>query len=273
MTKNKRAKRQARERSNRTGERYVVARRRTTHGERYFEADCCANCLERLSDEVEGLYCSEQCSQMAETVRYWRRVARDGRIERPDVRDAVTTRIAHLLAGGYRKAARRLSTDLRRQVWERDGGRCASCGKPGAEIDHIAGDSPDLDNLQLLCADCHHAKTAERMSPANPQQRVTVDTLYATRVLPEVPALLCDDEQRWPREWSALKKARRQQLVEDLIDYGFDAEDLRGMTRAEMITALQDNLADAYDTGGWTEDDDSGYGPYSYFAHAMAKDD
>ncbi len=25
--------------------------------------------------------------------------------------------------------------------------------------------------------------------------------------------------------------------------------------------------------GGWSEDDDSGYGPYSYFAHAMATGD
>jgi hypothetical protein len=34
-------------------------------------------------------------------VRYWRRVVRDGRDERPDVREAVCTRIAFLLAGGY----------------------------------------------------------------------------------------------------------------------------------------------------------------------------
>jgi hypothetical protein len=31
--------------------------------------------------------------------------------------------------------------------------------------------------------------------------------------------------------------------------------------------------ADALNDGGWTEDDDTGYGPDSYFAHAMAKDD
>jgi hypothetical protein len=43
-----------------------------------------------------------------------------------------------------------------------------------------------------------------------------------------------------------------------------------------MIAAIEDELdaiSEALDPGGWSEDDDSGYGPYSYFAHAMAKDD
>ena len=43
-----------------------------------------------------------------------------------------------------------------------------------------------------------------------------------------------------------------------------------------MVAAVEDerdSAADAYDDGGWTEDDDSGYGQYCYFAHAMAKGD
>src|SRR5690349_1042976 len=96
MTDNKRAKRDARERQQRTGERYVTARRRSAKREQFFEADCCANCLQRLPDEVEGLFCSEFCMQICDTVRYWRRVVRDGRIERPDVREAVQTRVAFL---------------------------------------------------------------------------------------------------------------------------------------------------------------------------------
>jgi 5-methylcytosine-specific restriction endonuclease McrA len=276
MTSNKRAKKDARDRQRRTGERYVAARRRTARRERYFEADCCANCLERLPDEAEALFCSELCSQMAETVRYWRRVVRDGRLEQPDVREAVFTRVAHLLAGGYRKAARRLAAEVRQQAWQRDGGRCVQCGRLGDEIDHIRDDSPDLDNLQLLCRDCHHAKTAERMVPANDDQRAAIDALYATRVQPDAPALLCDDEQRWRKEWSALKKARRQRLLDQMVELGLDVEDFRGASRAEMIAAVDDEMdamSEPFDPGGWTEDDDSGYGPYSYFAHAMAKDD
>jgi hypothetical protein len=99
MTSNKRAKRDAQERAAKTGELYVVGRRRTTHTDRYFEPGCCANCLLRLPEDTDGLFCSELCSQTAKTIRYWRRITRDGRISQPDVREAIRTRIAHLLAG------------------------------------------------------------------------------------------------------------------------------------------------------------------------------
>jgi len=232
--------------------------------------------VERLPEEVEGLFCSEVCSQTAKTVRYWRRVVRDGRFEMPDVRRAVSTRVAHLLAGGYREVGRRLTVPVRQQVWRRDEGKCVQCRRPGAEIDHIHYDSPDLDNLQLLCADCHHAKTAERMAPANERQRAQIVSLYATRVRPDAPTLLCDDEQRWPKEWLALKKARRQMLLDQMEEMGLDVGDFRGAPRVEMIAAIEkvrELFSEGVDPGGWTEDDDSGYGPYSYFAHAMAKDD
>ena len=271
MTSSKRAKRDARDRAARTGETYILARRRTARGERYFEDDYCASCLQQLPDEEEGLFCSELCSQTASTVRYWRRIVRNGRIDQPDVRQAVRTRVAHLLAGGYHEAARRLSPAIRAQVWERDSGGCVSCGQPGAEIDHIAGDSPDLGNLQLLCADCHQAKTTARMRPASREQAAEVNALYTARVQPEAPVLLCDDGQGWTRQWRGLKKARRQRLLDLLDEAGLDPDDFRGASRAEILNAIEDEMD--YDDGGWTEDDDTGYGPYSYFSHAMAKDD
>jgi hypothetical protein len=104
MTTNKRAKQDARNRARKTGEPCVVARR-AGRGERYFEQDCCANCLERLPDDVDGLFCSELCAQAASTIRYWRRIVRDGRIHQPDRREALLTRVGHLLAGGYHEAA------------------------------------------------------------------------------------------------------------------------------------------------------------------------
>jgi 5-methylcytosine-specific restriction endonuclease McrA len=272
MTSSKRAKRDARDRAARTGEPYTLARRRTARGERYFEDDHCASCLRRLPESEEGLFCSELCSQTASTIRYWRRIVRDGRIGQPDIQQAIRTRVAHLLAGGYHEAARRLSPVIRAQVWDRDGGRCVFCGQPGAEIDHIAGDSPDRGNLQLLCPVCHQAKTTARMTPASPVQAAEVTALYKTRVQPEAPALLCDDEQGWSRQWRDLKKARRQRLMELLTEAGLDPGDFRGVSRAEILEAIEDEM-DYDDDGGWTEDDDTGYGPYSYFAHAMAKDD
>jgi len=41
----------------------------------------------------------------------------------------------------------------------------------------------------------------------------------------------------------------------------------------EVLEDEASAYADAMDDGGWTPDDDTGYGPYSYFAHTMAKDD
>lgn len=278
MTTNKRAKRDARERQERTGERYVAARRRSARRERMFEDDCCANCLERLPDDVDGLFCCELCMQTADTVRYWRRVVRDSRADQPDVRDAVRTRVAFLLAGGYGKAARRLPSHIRDAVWRRDDGLCGRCGQPGEEIDHVDGDSAEMDNLQLLCKSCHHAKTRERMRPATPEQQALVAEMYANRVLADVPALLADDQDEWQRIWSKLKKARRQRLLDNMVEVGLDPADYRRRTRAEMVDALADEMA-AYDEA-WDDEYsgdpgsfDGGYGPNSYFAHAMAKDD
>lgn len=238
-----------------------------------FEPDHCANCMEPLHEKIEGLYCSELCIQTAETIRYWRRVSRDGRIDDPEVELAIRTRVAHLLAGGYRRQARQLSDGLREQVWRRDGGLCVQCGKPGEEIDHIDTDSADLSNLQLLCRKCHHAKTARQMVRASAVQTTWVNELIAERVVPELPALLCDDEVRWATEWRSLKSERRVRLLDHLRDLGYELSDFPRASWADMWDEVFDGEADAHDCGGYAEDDDSGYGPYSYFAHAMAKDD
>lgn len=62
-------------------------------------------------------------------------------------------------------------------------------------------------------------------------------------------------------------------VLDDLDDEGFSLHDFRGATREQMVTALLDAICDAADNGGWTEDDDSGYGPNGYFERAMAKND
>ena len=56
---------------------------------------------------------------------------------------------------------------VRRAVLDRDGWRCANCGRPGRlEVDHIkplaaGGDMYAMENLQALCAfPCHAEKTA-----------------------------------------------------------------------------------------------------------------
>ncbi|MFR9767068.1 HNH endonuclease [Nocardia sp. SC052] len=61
--------------------------------------------------------------------------------------------------GRYRGVSRAQAEQIRM----RDNRTCQKCGKPGREVDHIlnvkADGTDDDDNLQVLCKDCHDAKT------------------------------------------------------------------------------------------------------------------
>jgi hypothetical protein len=179
---------------------------------RWFVDDCCANCLDLLDGQVSGLFCSKWCSETASSVRYSRRVFRDGRINDPDVRDAVRTRLAFLPSGGYAALGRNLSPQLRTAVKERDGGLCQACGQPGTEINHIASSSSDMANLQLLCHDCHMQKTAASMVPADELTRALISELLNDRVYVAEPRLLADDEINWEKMWRRLKTERKHRL-------------------------------------------------------------
>ena len=272
--KDARAKKDARARRQITGESYVAAKRKSA-GKigRLFIDDHCASCMEVLPGAEAGLFCNQLCQQTAGTMRYWRAIDRDGRINDPGVVVALRTQIAFIVSGGYNRKARAISASTRQRVIARDDGKCQKCGGVGQEIDHIAGDSAELTNLQLLCKPCHQAKTQARMSPASPEAKVYVDQLFKTRVQPETPIYLADDEHEWQRVSRDLKKDRKDRLIAEMLEVGLDPADFKGKSRADMFDALCDEQAVDYDDGGWTEDDDSGYGPYSYFAHAMAKDD
>jgi 5-methylcytosine-specific restriction endonuclease McrA len=57
-----------------------------------------------------------------------------------------------------------IPTELRRAVFERDGGRCVDCGGSfDLQYDHILpvahGGATTLQNLQLLCAECNRGKS------------------------------------------------------------------------------------------------------------------
>jgi 5-methylcytosine-specific restriction endonuclease McrA len=214
---------------------------------RHFEPDHCANCLKPLPLETEGLFCTERCRQLAEIVRRWRRITRDGRINRTDVLEAHQIQVAHLLAGGYAKDARHVSKATKDAIRARDNGLCQKCGEPadpGGEIDHIEGDSSDLGNLQLLCLTCHHAKTWERMRPATDEQRQMVAQLERERVLPDQPVLLCDDEVRWRDEWRRLREERRGRLEEYMADVGYDRSSYPDLSWKEFVELAEDDGAD-----------------------------
>jgi HNH endonuclease len=57
-----------------------------------------------------------------------------------------------------------ITTELRRTVFERDGGRCVECGSNfDLQYDHLLpvalGGATTVENLQLLCADCNRRKS------------------------------------------------------------------------------------------------------------------
>ena len=161
------------------------------------------------------LFCSDLCTDEASLVRYIRRCRQDGRDRKPDVREAVQIRMAHILAGGYSERERELSRSVRLQVIARDGGRCQKCGEPGTEIDHIAGSSGDLMNLQLLCRKCHVSKTKASMKPISPENKLFDEYMEKIAFLMDranarEPRRVCDDPQSWPTAWKTILSERRR---------------------------------------------------------------
>ena len=67
----------------------------------------CANCDTPLDPGgYPGLYCCEYCKSYAKDVRYFRACARGGLTKDPDIREALTIRMAHLVVGGPGRAGR-----------------------------------------------------------------------------------------------------------------------------------------------------------------------
>lgn len=124
-----------------------------------------------------------------------------------DVLEAIRTKMAHTLSGGYDKEARQLSPQRRAEVWERDRGTCVLCDEPGEEIDHIDGPADDLTNLRLLCKTCHHKVTASHFRPIaddDVETKALVHQIWL-RVQSVEPLLACDakgwaEREAW-RRW------------------------------------------------------------------------
>lgn len=191
---------------------------------RYFLDDHCANCLSPLTEEVVGLWCSTWCTDINQRVRYWRRVTRDGRIADPLIQEQVAMDLTFLLIGGYRALGRRPNAATRKLVVQRDKGRCRNCGESGTELDHVDGSSDAPENLQLLCKECHRRKTREAlasMPPAPDEARALIYALQFTRVEPDEPMLLADDETQWEDTWKRLKAERKARFEAELEAIGF----------------------------------------------------
>lgn len=217
--------------------RFIV----TTPEPRHFVDDHCANCLAPLPDDLVMLFCSSWCKDIAGRGRYWRRVIRDGRIEDPSVENQVKMDLAFLLIGGYESLGRKVPTATRAEVILRDDGKCQSCGKPGTDVDHIAGNSDDADNLQLLCTDCHRRKTNASLVPAPDEERALITAFYLTRIEPDEPRLLADDEQEWEGLWRSLQAARKRRFEESLTELGLPIP-RKHVSKAQLIAKRDEHV-------------------------------
>jgi len=210
----------------------------------HYEPGTCANCDGTEVTVKSPLFCSPGCRQAAELVRYVRKARAEGRDQRPDIREAIQMRVAHVLAGGYPEAERRVPENLRQEVFRRAGGHCESCGREldfgrltgdpdaVATIQHISGSSNELDNLAAFCSRCN---TADAQSHFVPVEAGSAEDLLARQLTdrwsaPE-PMRLCDDQGRWKDVWRSLERDARE-LVREREDpeEGVGDEDLPGFS-------------------------------------------
>lgn len=215
----------------------------------------CANCDSRDVTVESPLFCSPRCLQAAQLVRYVRACRRDGRDQRPDVREAINMKRAMILGGGYPEERRHVPPEIRAEVFRRADGCCENCGRTldlegttGDQdavptIQHVQGDSNDISNLKAFCWRCNLADAETRLVrvvPGSPEAIMAAD-LAARWSSPE-PLRLCDDDQRWKGMWRELARSAREVIREheEMADLEGD-EDLPGFRGwTEQGTPIQD---------------------------------
>ena len=192
----------------------------------------CVNCEHAIpwSRRIK-IYCNDFCKEEAKGVRWFRSCYDRGVQDRPDVREAMETRIAFLNSGGYISLGRRISVETKDAVYDKYQGMCAICDGiaiPG-EIDHISGSSNDLSNLQYLCRDCHRKKTKSnlrRVQDDDPRAEEMDDYKegFFKRVLSKNPKD-CDNHKTWKPMEKELRLQRKTEyfrflapVVKPMID-------------------------------------------------------
>jgi 5-methylcytosine-specific restriction endonuclease McrA len=183
----------------------------------------CANCDSLAVTVQTPLFCSQRCRQAAELVRYVRACRRDGRDQLPDVKEAIRTKMAMVLGGGYPERERQVPPEIRAEVFNRAGGLCENCGRsldfdrstrdPDAipTIHHVVGNSNDVANLKSFCRRCNLGDAQSRfvpVVPGSPQEKMAAELV--TRWSSIEPLRLCDDERRWKSTWSELSRSARE---------------------------------------------------------------
>lgn len=173
----------------------------------------CVNCDEPLTRA--SLFCDDLCRQLVQTVRLIRKAEADQRIKEPDMQAAIGVRLFMLTGGGYPENERRLSKSQRTDILERDKFTCQICGKPADQVDHIAGNLSDPNNLQALCGACNRAKAFSNTREVTEDEATDIRDMFsgmASRIAAPEPAFLCDDPERWDKCCMSIVGARKRLL-------------------------------------------------------------
>jgi 5-methylcytosine-specific restriction endonuclease McrA len=158
----------------------------------------CLNCDRGI--DPDAVYCSRLCRDTVEVVRFGRSVVATGHLVEPSVLAVLEVRLATLLQGGYPQRDRRLPTPLRREVLERDGGICQSCGQAFAsQVDRVAEAGPDSERFRGVCDSCHR-RFLESLVPTASRDASTAEAIRQRIHAPE-PLQPCDDHLVWGRHW------------------------------------------------------------------------
>lgn len=229
----------------------------------------CLNCGGFLQDPHSVLYCSDQCHQEADLVRYTRRALKDGRSARGDVQTAIGQRLLMIRAGGYPYGARRVPKTVREQVFELDKYLCRLCGSRATDIDHINGSSNAPDNLQALCSTCNRRKMEARVQTISPKtdvelwKRIEEQTMrLAKRIAARHPDRICDDPEKWQGTWRHLQLTRKE-LPEDLGEQAAP-----GLTTEDRMALYGEGYEDAEER---VQNEDFEFS--DYFGDIMNRDD
>ena len=155
--------------------------------------------------------------------------------------------MAFFLFGDDKKTQKRkrLTEDEKFKILERQGHRCAWCGKPltygRVHFDHkkplALGGSDTLRNIQALCPECHHIKTKEdrrKIAEAKKKQKKRKSS-FSLGV--EVPSLTTSQRKSSSKKSKSSKKKKSSSF-----DFGIEVPSLWGESSSKRKRKKSDDF-------------------------------
>ncbi len=161
------------------------------------------------------LFCSDDCQEFAGYVRYARKKIDEEMPWDLDLLKGFGRKIIHWVSSGhvYDSRGRYLPRKTREEILFRDGQRCAICGEPATEIDHIAGSSSEPANLRAVCADCNRKLMLGNLVPTTKKEkRVAMKARgdhLSSLISAPIPPSIAFDHATWINEWRSVEKMRK----------------------------------------------------------------